>query len=310
VRICVTGGAGFIGSHVIDKLLDAGHDARIFDLAASHHHSPSDVETVTAELNDRARLKMAFRGCDAIIHLAAESDPRLIAEDPTAADRANTTGTISVLETARLLGIQRVLFASTIWVYDGLEPGLDAATEDSPLQRPSHLYTATKLAGELYCHSYGELYDLGYTVMRFGIAYGPRAPRRTVLAAFVDAASSGEPLKIAGDGTQARQFIYVEDLAEGILAAVNPAGVKRTYNLTRDEMTSVRQIAETVRRIVADTGVVHTEGRAADLKPVLVSAARAEEELGWIATTSFDEGAARYVASVAEASGAYSGAPA
>src|SRR5262249_36145970 len=91
VRICVTGGARFIGSHVVDKLLDAGHDPRIFDIAASQHHSPSDVETVTAELCDPAALKMAFRGCDAIIHLAAESDPRLIAENPVETDRTNTT---------------------------------------------------------------------------------------------------------------------------------------------------------------------------------------------------------------------------
>jgi UDP-glucose 4-epimerase len=298
VKILVTGGSGFIGSHVIDKLILAGHEPRILDLIESPYHNPASVETTIGNLSDRDCVRQALRGCDAIIHLAAASDPKSIVEAPLATDESNTRGTITVLEAARRDEVSRVLFASTIWVYDGVRPSRAPVSEERPLARPAHLYTATKLAGELYCHSYGELYDLGYTIMRFGIAYGPRAPRRTVLAAFVDAAQSGEPLTISGDGTQSRQFIYVEDLADGIVAALSPAAVKRTYNLTRDEMTSVREIAEIVQRLVAETGIVFTEGRPADLKPITVSARRAEEELGWSAHTSFEEGAGRYIAHV------------
>lgn len=300
MKVLVTGGSGFIGSHVIDKLILAGHEPRILDLVESPYHNSASIETTVANLSDYDCVRHALRGCDAVIHLAAASDPKSIVEAPLATDESNTRGTITVLETARREEVARVLFASTIWVYDGVRSSREPVPEEWLLAPPAHLYTATKVAGELYCHSYGELYDLGYTVMRFGIAYGPRAPRRTVLAAFVDAAQSGTPLTVAGDGTQSRQFIYVEDLADGIVAALSPAAVKRTYNLTRDEMTSVRHIAEIVQRLVAETGIVFTEGRPADLKPVTVSARRAEQELGWSAKTSFNEGAARYIAHVIE----------
>jgi hypothetical protein len=167
--------------------------------------------------------------------------------------------------------------------------------EQTRLAHPAHLYTATKLAGELYCRSYAELYDVEYTVLRFGIPYGPRARDATVLAAFTKKALAGEPLTVAGSGDQTRRFVYVEDLADGVVRALDPAAANRIYNLTGSETTTIREIAEAVREFVGDAEIVHTPARAGDFGGKEVSSALAREDLGWEPVTPFREGARRYV---------------
>jgi UDP-glucose 4-epimerase len=150
----------------------------------------------------------------------------------------------------------------------------------------------------MYCRSYGELYGLEHTILRFGIPYGPRSRPATVLAAFVERALAGRTLMIAGDGSQSRQFVYVEDLARGVVAALAPPVPNRIYNLVGEETVTVRAIAETVRRLVAPVEIVHVDSRPADLRSVRISGRRAAQELQWSATTPFAEGARRYVESV------------
>ena len=169
-----------------------------------------------------------------------------------------------MLEVAREAGVERVVYGSTTWVYSDCRAG--RVDEETPLPAPSHLYTATKLAGELYCKSYSELYDLEYTILRFGIPYGPRARDATVVAAFAAKAEAGEALTVAGDGSQSRRFVYVEDLAEGVVAALRPEAANRVYNLARDEEVTILEIAEAVRSQVADTGITHTPARTARLR--------------------------------------------
>ncbi len=293
MRVLVTGGAGFIGSHVVDKLIDAGHRPRIFDLRRSPYHSESAAEHVSGDVTDREALAGAARGCEAIIHLAAVADVGEVVKDPAQAERFNAQGTFEVLEVARGEGIGRVIYGSTTWVYSDCEPV--RVDEETPLQAPSHLYTATKLAGELYCKSYAELYDVEYTILRFGIPYGPRARDATVMAAFAAKAEAGEALTIAGDGSQSRRFVYVEDLADGVVASLRPEGANRVFNLARDEEVTILEIAEAVRSQVADTGITHTPARAADFGGKEVSSRRAAEELGWSAGTPFAEGLRRYL---------------
>jgi UDP-glucose 4-epimerase len=174
--------------------------------------------------------------------------------------------------------------------------GPEALDEDTPLDLPKHFYTATKIAGEMYTASYGELYGLEWTILRFGIPYGPRARPAAVVPAFTAKALAGQPLTIAGDGTQSRRFVYVEDLAEGVAASLAPAAANRIYNLVGRENTSVRAIARAVRDVVGDVPIVHIEGRAGDLRGGNVSGERAARELGWEPTTSFVDGVRRYVA--------------
>jgi UDP-glucose 4-epimerase len=292
VKALVTGGAGFIGSHVVDQLLAGGHDVRIFDVRQGSQAPRGRCEDVVGDLLDPACLGAAAQGCDVIIHLAAAADVGLVAKDPAGSEALNSRGTLNVLEAARATGA-RVVYASTIWVYSDVRA--TDVDEDSELGLPSHLYTATKLAGEMYCHSYGELYGVPTTILRFGIPYGPRARPAAVLPIFVNKALAGEPLTIAGDGLQTRRFVYVEDLAEGVVNALRPEAAGRVYNLVGEEETSVRDIADAVRGAIGDVDIVHTEGRAADFAGARVSGERAAAELGWRPQTTFAEGVRRYV---------------
>jgi UDP-glucose 4-epimerase len=292
MRVLVTGGAGFIGSHVVDRLIAEGHEVRVFDLVHSPYHD-GRVEHALGDLEDLEGITVAMEGCDAAIHLAAVADVNHVVADPGRAHSVNATGTLNVLEAARRAGTRRIVYGSTIWVYsDCAETAVD---EDTQLAPPSHLYTSTKLTGELYCRSYTELYGLEHTILRFGIPYGPRAREATVLAAFCKKAEAGEELTVAGDGSQSRRFIYVEDLAEAVVAGLAPQAANRTYNAAGEEATTILEIAEAVRDHVADTGIVHTESRNADFGGKEVSSERAWRELGWRPTTSFAEGFARYV---------------
>jgi UDP-glucose 4-epimerase len=292
-RVLVTGGAGFIGSHVVDKLVERGVEPRIFDLVSSQHHPPEEVETVTGDLTSAGDVRRAMEGCDAVVHLAAIADVGHVAADPAYAEVVNSRGTFQVLEAARLAGVARVVYGSTIWVYNG-QAGL--ADEDTSVQLPSHLYTATKLAGEMYCRAYAEQYGLDATILRFGIPFGPRARAAAVVPAFVKKALAGEPLTIAGDGSQARRFIYVEDLADGVTRALlSPVASNRVYNLVGAESVTIREIATIVRELVGDVDILHVEKRAGDFSGTEVSGERAEAELGWSATTPFEDGVRRYV---------------
>jgi UDP-glucose 4-epimerase len=301
VKVLVTGGAGFIGSHVVDRLVARGHQPRIFDLVPSPHHG-AEVELVLGDLCDPELARRAMESCDAVVHLAAMADVDEVKHDPGRTERVNAHGTHVLLEAARDVGVERFVYASTIWVYgDAAGPG--ALDEDTPLGLPKHFYTATKIAGEMYTTSYGELYGLEWTILRFGIPYGPRARPAAVVPAFTAKALAGQPLTIAGDGTQSRRFVYVEDLADGVALSLAPAGANRVYNLVGRENTSVRAIARTIRDIVGDVNIVHVDGRAGDLRGGNVSGARAAAELGWEPTTTFEDGVRRYVDWVTDSAG-------
>jgi UDP-glucose 4-epimerase len=293
MRVLVTGGSGFIGSHVVDKLRARGHDPVIYDLRPSPWHEPGSVDTVLGSITDREALERALHSCDAVAHLAAVADVNDVHASPEDAERVNARGTVAVLEAARRAGVKRIVYASTIWVYSDCEP--EAVDENTLLPPPSHLYTSTKLAGELYCKAYQELYGIDYTILRFGIPYGPRAREAAVIPAFVNKAFDGEPLTLAGDGLQSRRFVYVEDLADGVALGLNEVATNRVYNLASDENVTIKQIAETVKELIGNVEIAHTPARPGDFGGKVVSSERAERELGWTAATPFSEGVRRYV---------------
>lgn len=291
MRVLVTGGSGFIGSHVVDRLLQHGIHPIIFDQVRSLYHT--NTESFIGSILDVETLRIAMSGVHACIHLAAIADVKAVFEDPSYAETVNTRGTLCVLEASRRAKLKRVVYGSTTWVYsDCTEPQVD---EESPIAPPTHLYTATKIASEYYCRSYSKLYGLDQTILRFGIPYGPRAREGAVIPIFVRKALSGEPLTIAGDGAQFRQFIYVEDLAEGVVLSLRPAAANRLYNLDGREKISIRQIAETIQGLVGNVQIVTTPGRPGDFSGKQIRSDRALAELGWKATTPFPEGIRRYI---------------
>jgi UDP-glucose 4-epimerase len=293
MRVLVTGGSGFIGSHVVDKLRARGYEPVIYDLRPSPWHPPGSVDTVLGSITDREALERALHSCDAVAHLAAVADVNDVHAEPEDAERVNARGTVTVLEAARRAEVKRIVYASTIWVYSDCEG--ESVDEDTLLPAPSHLYTSTKLAGELYCKAYQELYGIDYTILRFGIPYGPRAREAAVIPAFVNKAFKGEPLTLAGDGSQSRRFVYVEDLADGVALGLNEVASNRVYNLASEENVTIKQIAETVQELIGNVEIVHTPSRPGDFGGKVVCSRRAERELGWTAATPFAEGVSRYV---------------
>src|ERR1700759_3118122 len=293
MRVLVTGGSGFIGSPVVDKLRAARREPVIYDLRPSPWHSRGSVDTVLGSITDREALERALHSCDAVAHLAAVADVNDVHAEPEDAERVNPRGTVAVLESPRRAGEKRIVSASTIWVYSDCEP--EEVDEDTLLPPPSHLYTSTKLAGELYCKAYQELYGIDYTILRFGIPYGPRAREAAVIPAFVNKALAGDPLTLAGDGMQSRKFVYVEALADGVARGLDDVAVNRVYNLASDETVTIKQIAETVRDLMGDVEITYTPARPGDFGGKIVSSERARRELGWTAGTPFNEGVRRYI---------------
>ncbi len=278
---------------MVDKLRARGYEPVIYDLRPSPWHEPGSVDTVLGSITDREALERALHSCDAVAHLAAVADVNDVHASPEEAERVNARGTVAVLEACRRAGVKRIVYASTIWVYS--DCAQEEVDEDTLLPAPSHLYTSTKLAGELYCKAYQELYGIDYTILRFGIPYGPRAREAAVIPAFVGKAMRGEPLTLAGDGGQSRRFVYVEDLADGVALACNGSATNRVYNLASDENVTIKQIAERVQQLIGDVEIVYTPARPGDFGGKVVSSERAERELGWTAATPFSEGVRRYV---------------
>lgn len=292
MRVLVTGGSGFIGSHVVDKLRERDIKVRIYDMVYPDFRD--DIEYYHASLLDLDSLRMAISKVDAIFHLGAIADVNDVLEEPHYAEAINVRGTINVLEAARKSrSIKRVIFGSTTWVYSDTEG--DILDEDTPLSAPSHIYTATKIAGEYYCHCYSKLYNLPTTILRYGIPYGPRAREGAVIPIFVKKALNGEPLTIAGDGSQYRKFVYVEDLAEGNVLALKEIAKNRIYNLEGAEKISIKQIAETIQKILGKVEIKYVEGRPGDFSGKEILSNRAKEELGWEPRVSFEEGVRRYI---------------
>lgn len=293
MRVGVIGGAGFIGSHVVDKLLDAGHDVTVFDIMRPPRR---DVRHVVADILDASRTTVALAGrYDALYLLAAISDVNDVFHIPVESAQVNIMAVGHVLEAARRTGAGRVILASTTWVYALADP--EEVDEDTPLRlnRVNHIYTASKLSAEMLCHSYHTLYGVDTTILRYGIPYGPRARLGTVLASFVALAMQGRPIVIQGDGTQWRSLVAVEDLALGNVAALQEAARNQTYNLDGPERIEVRRVAEKVRQFFPDVQIQHTEKRPGDLRPKVVSSRKALAELGWKPEITFEEGAERYI---------------
>ncbi len=294
MRVVVTGGCGFIGSHVVDNLTRAGHEVLVIDISVRPMNPAASYRQV--DILDQAALEAAVRGSDAVFHLAGASDVDIIAADPLSAVRVNIDGTASVLEAARRQGCARVLLASTVWVY-GAAAGNGELTEEAPIELPraGHVYVSTKVATELLAHSYLQMYGQHFTILRYGIPYGPRMRDALVVARFARAALAGRAITIAGTGEQQRNYVYVEDLADAHVRALSPAAEDQTLALEGDTPVSVREVADTVRNLAGPVPVEHVPARPADYGGRSVSNALAKEVLGWSPSTSFTEGVRRYL---------------
>jgi UDP-glucose 4-epimerase len=294
-KVVITGGSGFIGSHVVDAMVEAGHHVTVID----HRVRPyrSDVAFEDIDLLDLSSVLVATRGTEHIFHLAAVSNVNYAFKYPLYSTALNVMGTANVLEAARINGLQRVHLASTVWVYNGAPNGM-AIDESVPfhLNGAGHIYTSTKMASEMLCHNYQELYNVPLTVLRYGIPYGPRMREELLIPTFLRKALAGETLTVAGKGEQYRKFVYVRDLADAHVLAMDERAANHTFNLEGTRKVTVLEVAEGIRELVGDhVKIEFVPARPGDFGGKDVSAEKARRELGWSPQVEFEDGLARTV---------------
>lgn len=294
-KAVVTGGSGFIGSHVVDALVDAGHQVTILDHRVRPHRSDVGYEDV--DLMDLSSVLAATKGADHIFHLAAVSNVNYAYKYPVYTTALNVVGTANVLEAVRVNGTGRVYLASTVWVYNGA-PAVDSVDESTPfyLDGAGHIYTSTKMASEMVCHNYGRLYDVPFTVLRYGIPYGPRMREELLIPIFIKKALAGQPLTVSGKGEQYRKFVYVRDMAEAHVLAMADVAAKQTYNLEGSRKVTVLEVAEGIRKVLGDSVKIEFgPARPGDFGGKDVSGAKALRDLGWEPKVGFEEGLRRTI---------------
>ena len=297
MKIVVTGGSGFIGSHVVDALLEQGHETVIYDLDAPRYNQPCAF--VRGDIRDIERMTQTLKGADIVYMLAAEANVNRFFESPVFSNDITAGGTLSVLEAIRRAGGRaRAILASTEWIYGSLpEAGDEFITEETPYaQNPDHLYTSSKIASEMFCKNYNGLYGIPYTIMRFGIPFGDRARAETVTPIFLRRILSGEPITIHGDGSQTRQFIYVRDLARGNAACAAPVAENQIFNLNGGKKISVTEIVRTLEEILGKkAALTFVEDRKGNFKGRFISSEKARKTLGWTPRLDYTEAMRLYV---------------
>jgi len=288
--VAVTGGSGFIGNNVVDALLAEGYEVRVLDTRKPNR---DDVEFHEVDILDIDSLLPAVEGTEATFHLAAMADVNDVFAAPAAAVAVNIQGTVNVLEANRLSDAGRVVLASTVWVYGATtQDVVDEHTSFSP-DTDRHLYVTTKIAAEFACRDYHTLYGRPYTVLRYGIPYGPHMRESTVMSAFFRKALSGESITIDGDGMQSRNFVYVEDLARAHVLALRPEAENQVFNLDGPGAVTIREVAELTAKMVGDIEVSFGPSRPGDLANRTVLNTAGREVLGWVPEVDIVEGMQR-----------------
>jgi UDP-glucose 4-epimerase len=294
----VTGGAGFIGSHLVEGLTAAGYTVRVLDnfdtgLSSNLATIKPAPEVVTGDISDSAVVNRAMKDVKLVFHLAALASVQKSVEDPPASHRVCNTGTLLVLDAARQAGVRRVVYAASASAY-GIPTG-DVQTEDEPLH-PLSPYAAAKLGGELQMQAFASTYGLETARLRFFNIFGPRqradSPYSGVIAIFAGLMTAGKTPIIHGDGLQSRDFTYVTDVVQALLKAATTPGVSgNVYNIGTGRATSLLDLVAALnRQLGTNLTPKHGPERAGDIRHSRADITRARRELGYEPQVAFDEG--------------------
>ena len=298
----VTGGAGFIGSHLVEALTAAGRTVRVLDdlstgLPANLAHIAPAPELVRGSVTDPDAVARAVAGCGTVFHLAALASVAKSIEDPLASHAACATGTLTVLDAARRAGAKRVVYAASASAYGGASDpaGQDEAT---PLVALSP-YAAAKLAGELYAEAFAHSYGLETVRLRFFNVFGPRqradSPYSGVIAIFAALLAAGRTPTVHGDGLQSRDFVYVSDVARALVLAADTPGVSgRVYNVGAGGSVTLLDLIGELNAALGTAAVpVHGPARAGDVRHSRAKIDRIRADLGYAPAVPFADGLRR-----------------
>jgi UDP-glucose 4-epimerase len=299
MAIClVTGGAGFIGSHLVDALLQRGHTVRVLDNfstgdPANLENAREQARVIDGDITDLTTVQAAMQGVEVVFHQAAlASVPRSIA-DPLATHQACVTGTLHVLLAAKEAGVRRVVYAASSSAY-GASTRLPKREDDPTL--PLSPYAVAKLAGEQYCAAFSGVYGLETVRLRYFNVFGPRQSPRSQYAAvipkFIEAMTAGRRPVLHGDGEQSRDFTFVADVVQANLLAAEAPGVSgNVYNIACGRRTSLLELVAHLNTLLeSDIKPVHDEARAGDVRHSQASIDRARADLGYEPATDIVTG--------------------
>ncbi|HIA51680.1 MAG TPA: NAD-dependent epimerase/dehydratase family protein [Candidatus Melainabacteria bacterium] len=286
-RVLVTGGAGFIGSHQVEALLQRGYDVVAFDSLTMGKRDwvPAKAELVEGDIRDLEACRRAMKGCTGVFHLAAMSRSAASLDNVDICTSNNIIGTQHVLTAAREEGVSKVIYAGSSTYYGNQKP---PHKED---MAPDFLnfYGLSKYVGEEYCRLFDKTYNVPCNVMRYFNVYGPRLSGEgayaLVMTIFLKQLRAGKPLTIHGEGLQSRDFIHVRDVARANILAFESPLHGRTYNVGSGTAVTVKELANRI-----STNQIHEDRRAGDAEITLADISRIKEELGWSPEISFEDG--------------------
>jgi len=294
LRILVTGGAGFIGSHLVKALVKAGHSVRVLDnFSTGSLENLGDiagsVELVVGDVRSYGVVEKAVKGVDAVIHLAALIDVAESIEKPDLYFDVNARGTYNIAKACK--GVSVLVFASTCAVYG--EPVKLPVAEDCTIA-PKSPYAATKVAGEAFIQAYSNLYGYRYAILRLFNVYGPKQSKAYagVIIEFIKRVSRGEPPIIFGDGEQTRDFIHVSDVVEAIIMALTNERARDVFNIGSGKPVTINQLAKLILKLMGkeDLKPVNTTPRPGDIRHSVADITRAREVLGFKPRIGLEEG--------------------
>jgi nucleoside-diphosphate-sugar epimerase len=308
VQVLVTGGAGFIGSHIVDELLRRGHSVRVLDTlitgrAENIAHALPHIEFIEGSIADPATAARAVQGCDGVLHQAAIPSVARSLEEPLPSNEANVTGTLTMLVAARDAGVKRFVYAGSSSAY-GDNPELPKREEAITLPRSP--YAVAKLAGEQYTRVFGRLFPMETVAFRYFNIFGPRqnpaSKYAAVIPAFARAMIDGQPIYVDGDGEQSRDFTYVANAVLANMCALEAPGVSgELFNIGCGARYTLNNLVSELSEIIGVTPQVeHRPTRAGDVPHSLADISKARRLLGYEPIVNFREGLERVVASLRE----------